>query len=93
LSNHIILAEKEESEIATAELTVALKQDPHGDVENSYKWYCRIVEDGEWIEQPGAVSESLTITTPGWYKANAIALLNRDTENKDSDECMVTFAP
>lgn len=35
----------------------------------------------------------LDVTTPGWYRVDSAALLNRETKNIVSDICKATFAP
>lgn len=71
-------------------LTVETAEDK-GNPTMSYTWKFSNVSAAAADADEGTVGEaSHAVTAPGWYKVNTVALLNRETQNKDSKVCRVT---
>lgn len=93
LENYIFLTAQEGEEIPSVELAIATKEDSRGEANMTSQWYNKAMDAAEWSEIEGASADSITVTTPGYYQANVISTLNRDSIEANSNKCIVTFEP
>lgn len=79
-------------------IQLAIGVEGNNNAEKTYTWVKDITdgtfaEDTTIIEAEDSESNTLTITTPGWYKVIPSATLNRETKSDNSSICKVTFEP
>lgn len=76
-------------------VTVRTNEQASKDAVVTYSWVKDIVDNGFEHATSAKVSGDnfIDITTPGWYKVTASALLNRETKSAVSSVCKATFEP
>lgn len=91
LSKNKVLEKIGEGDEATHQtiLTVAFSAN-EDNIEKSYKWYKAATENGEYVAIEGS-NPGLTVSEPGWYRAEAIGSLNREVMTELSEKCKVTY--
>jgi hypothetical protein len=78
-----------------AKLTVKTNTQTSKDAVVTYSWIKDVASDAFAAAADVATTTngSIDITTPGWYKVTASALLNRETKDATSSICKATFEP